>query len=163
MTWSYRIFTPTEAQLKARRISLDEAGRLAQFSVLLPVFVLLAVRFGKWIVQRVGKTNYDVIPGSPIRKADGVGTGARIAKVLGRVSWWMDEEVVKGWGDRKFWIAGGGWWGWLVFLCVWGTGDGKFIFFMFDLGSYLDISVLRTTNIKSAVRNRYAKIVKFIR
>ncbi|EHK99737.1 putative Ferric reduction oxidase 8, mitochondrial [Glarea lozoyensis 74030] len=31
--------------------------------------------------------------------------------------------MVAGWGERKFWIAGLGWWAWLITLCVVGTGD----------------------------------------
>ncbi|EPE35864.1 Ferredoxin reductase-like, C-terminal NADP-linked [Glarea lozoyensis ATCC 20868] len=117
------IYVFSSLEIKARRIALDRAGLVAHFSVLVPLVVLLILRFGKWIVRRSVKNDYDAVPGSPIRKAARLETGVKVSRTWGRVSWWLDEEMVAGWGERKFWIAGLGWWAWLITLCVVGTGD----------------------------------------
>jgi hypothetical protein len=125
MAWPYRFVTLDDDQVKARRIALDRAGLVAHLSVLVPLVLLLVVRLGRWLVRKSVKTDYDAVPGSPIRKAARLERGVKVSKAWGRVSWWLNEEVWAGWGERKFWIAGLVWWSWLIVLCVVGTGDGK--------------------------------------
>ena len=127
MAWPYHFVKLSDDQVDARRICLDRAGLVAHLSVLAPIYILLLVRFGKWVAGRSKKSDYDVVPGSPMRKAARLERGSGFSRTWRRVSWWMGEEIVYGWGERKFWIAGVAWWVWLIVVCVTGTGDGKLI------------------------------------
>jgi hypothetical protein len=129
MAWPYHFITLTDAQINARRQALDRAGLIAQLSALVPIIILIAVRFGRWVAGTAVKSDYGAVPRSPLRKAERSGKGAKVMKAWGRLSWWMGEEVIAGWGERRFWIAGVGWWCWLIVLCVRGTGDGKLFHF----------------------------------
>jgi hypothetical protein len=142
MAWPYHFVTLTDAQVNARRQALDRAGLTAHLSVLVPILVLVVVRFGQWIAGKSVKSDYGAIPGSPLRKAERSGNGGKVLRVWRRASWWLEEEVLTGWGERKFWLAGVTWWCWLIVVCVRGTGDGKLLFpyyNSFDMFDHLDM------------------------
>jgi hypothetical protein len=127
MAWPYHFVTLTDAQVNARRQALDRAGLTAHSSALVPVLILVVLRIGRWIAAKSVKSDYGAIPGSPLRKANRLGKGAKVSRVWRRVSWWMDEEVLSGWGKRRYWIAGFTWWTWLIVVCVTGTGHGELL------------------------------------
>ncbi|KAF4631316.1 hypothetical protein G7Y89_g6817 [Cudoniella acicularis] len=125
MAWPYRLVDLTEAQKHQRRIFLDRYGLYAQLSALVPVLGYLLFRLGAWVLRerRRAQVQYDAIPSSPRLKHARLASTESLAKRWRTAAWWLDEELVEGWGLRKHWIIGGIWMSWLLFLCVHQTGD----------------------------------------
>lgn len=146
MPWPYHLIDLTDPQKTLRRQTLDRYGVYAQLSPLILVLPFLLYRFTRWSIKRFSgeaRGKYDVLPGSPQRKAGRGGVG-KVGGVGRRVSWWLDGkfggDVGGKWGlgERKFWLLGGLWGVWLGGLCVRDTGDGMFSFpFLLSLRSLL--------------------------
>ncbi|KAH8661459.1 ferric reductase NAD binding domain-containing protein [Tricladium varicosporioides] len=125
MAWPYHLVDLNEAQKHQRRILLDQYGVFAQLSALVPVIGFLLYRFGKWVGKerkRAG-VKYDTVPSSPRAKHARLASAGGVVKNVRAGTWWLNGEIREGWGERKFWIIGVVWMGWLLFLCTHKTGD----------------------------------------
>lgn len=129
MEWPYRFVTLTDEEVAYRRVLLDRYGVYAQLSALVPVLLYQLYCIGLWVSsgRLRAASGYAQVPeasGSPVRKKE----RSSSTRVLGRhwrsLSWWLDGEVLVGWGLRRHWITALSWASWLLFLAVHKTGDG---------------------------------------
>lgn len=126
MDWPYHLIDLNEQERNLRRVLLDRYGAYAQLSALVPVFVYQLYRLARWVSserQRV-KPGYALVPGSPASKKYKSSPQGALSRKLGAILWWLEGDVVQGWGLRLHWIAGIAWASWLLFLCAAQTGDG---------------------------------------
>lgn len=117
----------TDAEKEHRRILLDRYGVYAQLSCLMPVAAYWLFRLGVWVFHERLRTHpeYSAVPGSPGQKRFAETKAGRVRSAWKKVVWWVDGEVM-GYAKRKHFIAGWVWLGWLIFLSVHRTGDGKY-------------------------------------
>jgi hypothetical protein len=127
MAWPYQFITLDEDQMHARRLLLNRYGAFAQLSALVPVIIYQLYRLAVWVYseRQRSKATYSALS-SPARKKHKHGASGRALKRWNSIKWWLEDELVSGWGSRGYWIAGICWTSWLLFLCVHETGHGMF-------------------------------------
>ncbi|KAL9610686.1 MAG: hypothetical protein Q9167_004634 [Letrouitia subvulpina] len=139
--FTYHFVSLDQEQLLRRRELLDGYGQFAQLSALVPLFTIILLRFfifleEKYSFSDLRKSRKEHASPVVTRFAE---TAAAARKqgwsevVWGRVQWWLDDEVVSGWGTWREWVVGGSWAVWLMVLAMRDTGDG-----MSDFISLLD-------------------------
>ncbi|KAK6087966.1 metalloreductase AIM14 [Seiridium cupressi] len=131
MAWPYQFLDLSTPEKQERRLSLDRHAGFAQLSALVPIVVVLVVRFVVWITGRLSarKVAYDAVPGSPVAKYKRENASSSWAATGRRIAWWLGDDVVfagQNWGRRDSLLFGGSWMVWLLFLCVQGTGKDYF-------------------------------------
>ncbi|KAI0201361.1 ferric reductase like transmembrane component [Astrocystis sublimbata] len=135
MGWPWEFVDLDDAQKLARRHTLDRYGLIAQLSALVPVALFLLYRLVAWSVARLsgaGRGSYaavpeipDVPPNSPTLKRERLSPVGSWSASARKVAWWFGDDVVFlgwNWGPRDQIIAAVAWSGWLLGLCVVGTG-----------------------------------------
>jgi hypothetical protein len=133
--FGYAFTDLTTDQKHARRESLDLHAAGAQVSIGVILVLVQIYYLASWISGRFGKGDEEGRPSSPYAKhEDEVSKGFLKARLLvrwRRLLWWMGDDVGFGLGRKGEWVLGAGWLGWLIVLCISGTGDGEcFIPFM---------------------------------
>lgn len=129
MGWPYEFVTLDTAQLQARRRMLDRYGLIAQFSVLVPVALVLLYRLASWSVARLtgsSRGTYSAVPNSPTSKQHRLSTVGSWSATVRKVAWWFGDDVVVlgwNWGPRDQIFVGVVWTIWLLVLCVLETGN----------------------------------------
>ena len=126
MSWPYHLLDLSDEEKHLRRERLDRYGVYAQLSSLIPILGYQLYSLGIWVYSERQKSQvaYSEIPSSPITKQARRSSSGTIKKKWRSTTWWLEEEVGKGWGLRSHWIAFGAWTSWLLFLCVHQTGEG---------------------------------------
>jgi len=125
MAWPYHFIDLTEDELHQRRILLDRYGAYAQLSALVPIIGFQLYRLGAWVYSERSRSevDYSEVPSSPsLKRRRGSASGTFIQKWR-FTSWWLGGESNLG-GVRGRLIGAGIWTTWLLFLCVYKTGDG---------------------------------------
>ncbi|KAK3941353.1 ferric reductase NAD binding domain-containing protein [Diplogelasinospora grovesii] len=128
MGWPYQFLDLSKADKHLRRQTLDRYAFYAQLTALLPIILILGYRIVTWAIKAVQARNgaYAAIPNSPALKVARLSSsGSRTARVR-RLQWWLGGEVVafgRAWGHRDQWVVGSAWTGWMLLLCVLGTGQ----------------------------------------
>ena len=113
MQWPYS-FASSPEQATRRRELLDSYARLAQTSILLP---FLAIYLLKLYHQTSQRDHPDI---STSRLKVGKWTYSKQ-----RVTWWLDEPVIKGWSTRGKVLLLGSWGIWMSVCILAGTGNGE--------------------------------------
>lgn len=128
MAWSYQLITLDDDQKHARRLLLNRYGAAAQLSALAPIIAYQLYRLGVWVYsERLrSKTTYSSLGSTARKKYKQTNSGAFATKSRA-AKWWLETELATGWGPRWHWIAGVSWATWLLFLCVYETGDGDYL------------------------------------
>jgi hypothetical protein len=129
MEWPYHFVSLSPEQLALRRVLLDRYGLYAHLSALIPVFAYQLYRLGAWLFseRERAQPSYVEVPSTPgysKRKGKMQLLAARLRTRWRQVIWWLQGEVLAGWGLRGHWIASLVWASWLLFLIVHETGDG---------------------------------------
>jgi hypothetical protein len=124
----YYFETLTEEQKHQRREYLDWYGFVAQWSVLV-VFALFQLSF--FVSRMMDSGLKHERPKSPSFTKGSVGKLGWLRKVRSlstKIKWWMSKDVARrqDWGTRGEWVGATVWTGWLLYLCVAQTGNGKF-------------------------------------
>ncbi|KAK1783291.1 ferric reductase like transmembrane component-domain-containing protein [Copromyces sp. CBS 386.78] len=119
MDWPYQFLNLSQAEVHARRLSLDRYALYAQLSALIPIGLI-------WLYQTVNKSSssrqkrdYTAVPSSDSFNTRKQGNG------WSKLRWWLGEDVVafgEVLGQRDQWAGGIFWAVWLLVLCVAGTG-----------------------------------------
>ncbi|KAF7555840.1 hypothetical protein G7046_g6464 [Stylonectria norvegica] len=127
MGWPYAFVDLTEDEKLLRRDALDHYARVAHYSALAPALAFLLLRLGARVTRarRDNAAQYQAVPGSPAVKARRVSWAALLERRWRAWAWWLGEDVYflgAHWGHRDEWIMGLAWMGWLLVLCVVGTG-----------------------------------------
>jgi hypothetical protein len=130
MDWPYHLLDLSSEQKHQRRVLLDRYGVYAQLSTLLPVLAYQLYRLARWVnvARRRQEAAYDAVPSSPRLKHAKLKRTDNLLKRWRSIVWWLDAEVVEGWGTRGHCITGGLWGAWLLFLCMHRTGEGMLFF-----------------------------------
>lgn len=125
MEWPYRfIFGQSPDELAQRRYLLDYYARLAQYSVLVPLFLIYSVRYLQQQAIAGSKENS--------RQKDGLFTW--VTGVWSLSTWVSDEEIAPGWGTWRQVGFAAVWASWLAWCVVRGTGDGELEIFCLTVG-----------------------------
>lgn len=129
MGWPYHFVDLDAAGQSSRRELLDRYGAYAQLSAFVPVLLYQLNRLAWWVLserQRAepGYASVPRSPGSPISKKYNSSPKGVFSTRWRAVVWWLQSDLVQGWGERGHWIAGGAWAAWLLFLSVHETGVG---------------------------------------
>ncbi|KAH6605978.1 hypothetical protein Trco_005131 [Trichoderma cornu-damae] len=134
MGWPYRFLTLSKEDVLVRRQTIDRYALIAHSSALAPAVVFILLRL---ILRAAGpllrpglhdggdRGRYAHVPGSPTVKARRNSALGMLAARWRALLWWLGDEVVLGgrsWGQRDEWVLGLAWTGWLLILCVLGTG-----------------------------------------
>lgn len=129
MSWPYQLLDLTEAEKHQRRLLLDRYAVYSQLSALIPILAYQLYRLGAWVYKENQRTKvrYSSIPSSPAVRHDRASTSGIIVRKWRSVVWWLEGEIAPEWGLRIYWVAGGSWMAWLLFLCFHQTGHGMFI------------------------------------
>lgn len=135
--FTYHFVSSNQDQLQRRRELLDGYGQFAQLSALVPLFTIILLRVflfleEKYRFSNLGKSRKEHASPVVSRFADTVAAAnkrERSEVLWGRVQWWLDDEVVSGWGTWREWVVGGSWAVWLMVLAMRDTGDGMSTFF----------------------------------
>ncbi|KAF5023945.1 hypothetical protein F66182_3983 [Fusarium sp. NRRL 66182] len=126
MGWPYEFVTLPEEEKHQRRLSLDHYAYIAHLSAFVPALLILLFRLINRVRRtRHGQHQYSQVPGSPGVKASQQKWTSRVADRLAIAQWWIGEDVYflgDHWGQRDEWVIGIAWTGWLLGLCVYGTG-----------------------------------------
>lgn len=128
MGWPYHSLDLTHEEILIRRHLLDQYGSYAQLSALVPVLAYQLYRLAIWASsgrQRL-EPEYSAVPSSPSLKNDRLRASGTFSAILRQTKWWLESEVVKGWGTRGYWLSGLCWMAWLMFLSVHRTGEGGY-------------------------------------
>ncbi|KAH9905847.1 ferric reductase like transmembrane component [Xylariomycetidae sp. FL2044] len=134
MGWPYQFLSLDKPAVHARRQSLDRHALVAQLSALLPVAIFLLYRLVKWVVGRAkprrgaysAVPDSPVVPSSPTLKRERLSPAGSWTTAVRRIAWWFGDDIVflgSNWGRRDQMVAGLVWTGWLMVLCVQGTGN----------------------------------------
>lgn len=142
--FTYHFVSPNQEQLQRRRELLDGYGQFAQLSALVPLFAIFLLRVflfleEKYTFAELGKSRKEHASPVVSRFAETVAATHKRGwseVVWARVQWWLDDEVVSGWGTWREWVVGGSWAVWLMVLAMRDTGDGTSIFI-----SLLDVMI----------------------
>lgn len=130
MGWPYEFTTLTDEEKQLRRSALDHYAAVAHYSAFAPALAYLLVRLVVHVRGRRRRGRYQEVPNSPAFKARKLSWSAALAGRGRMVWWWMGDDVYFAgghWGQRDEWIFGVVWMGWLLALCVVGTGKGEFL------------------------------------
>lgn len=142
MGYPYHFVSLRPEQETRRRELLNSYGQFAQLSILLlPLLYQLGLGF-RLLISRLGRgKRYGLVKGhqSPVVAASKQGNRERVGGWARRLRWALDEELIKGWGTTRQWLAAGVWGSWLVLLAVKDTGDGESCFYMFMLEEDSDL------------------------
>jgi hypothetical protein len=130
MAWPYRFLTLSKEEVQVRRESLDAHACFAQITALLPILLIPLARLLIVLAQRIagGRGGYNALPASPSRKAKRQTASGASSLTLRKVTWWLESDFVflgQSRGQRDQWVFGGLWFGWLLTMCIVGTGDGE--------------------------------------
>lgn len=141
MGWPYHFLTLSQEEVLLRRHTIDYYASVAHYSALAPAVVLVVLRLIQRAarpIRRLGgydddtdRGQYAHVPGTPTLKAQHNSALGTLAARWRAVRWWFGDDVVflgVSWGQRDEWLLGLGWTGWLLMLCVLGTGEGQFCF-----------------------------------
>lgn len=127
MDYPYHFVSLDEDQTQRRRHLLNSYGHFAQLSVLLLPLIYqlsLAIRLiiGRFqlLSSRKGLKDHQSPVVSRFKKPDASTSKASARKL----SWFLDGEIVQGWGTRQEWLIAGLWTMWLLILVIKDTGDG---------------------------------------
>jgi hypothetical protein len=128
--FGYSFIDLSDDQKHARRDSLDFYAAGAQVSIGIVLALIQIYYLCIWVSSRFGKGDVEGRPSSPYAKhEEEIKRGfmkARAKNVWRRLLWWMGDEVGGGMGRKGEWALGAIWLGWLLCLCIIGTGEGKF-------------------------------------
>lgn len=132
MGWPWKFVDLNDAEVQARRYTLDRYAGYAQISAFGPVFLVLVYRLAWWAVITFDarRAVYTQVPKSPARKAwreSGLGAWEARYRLF---KWWLGDDVVifgQSWGRRDEWLFGFGWGVWMLSLSFFETGDGESI------------------------------------
>lgn len=127
MGWPYSFATHTDEYKEHRREVLDKFGLYAQLSALIPIVLFQSYRLLQWLrISARSRADYQPLPTSSTVISQ-VSVAPRKWHQRARLLvWYMSTNVRPHWGCRGHWIVGILWFGWLIFLCVFQTGDGMF-------------------------------------
>ncbi|KAM0460683.1 hypothetical protein ACHAO4_001473 [Trichoderma viride] len=136
MGWPYHFLTLSQEEVLLRRHTIDYYASVAHYSALAPAVVLIVLRLIQRAarpIRRLGgydddtdRGQYAHVPGTPTLKAQHNSALGTLAARWRAVRWWFGDDVVVlgvSWGQRDEWLLGLGWTGWLLMLCVLGTGE----------------------------------------
>jgi hypothetical protein len=129
--FGYAFIDLNEGQKESRRDSLDLHASIAQVSIGVVLAIIQLYYLGVWFYGKFAKGDEER-PSSPYAKhEEEIRKGAWItnARTTGRkLCWWFGEELNifgQKLGRKGEVLLGIGWIGWLLVLCVQGTGNGK--------------------------------------
>ncbi|PNP44576.1 hypothetical protein TGAMA5MH_03706 [Trichoderma gamsii] len=136
MGWPYHFLTLSQEEVLLRRHTIDYYASVAHYSALAPAVIFIALRLIQRAarpIRRLGgydddddRGQYAHVPGTPTLKAQHNSALGTLAARGRAVRWWFGDDVVflgVSWGQRDEWLLGLGWMGWLLMLCVLGTGN----------------------------------------
>ena len=131
MAWPYRFTSPDAEQLAQRRISLDSYANAAQYSA---IILILSIKLFAILHSYLDASRHSTRDEVKQRWEHDKGLQAEstseklIQSFLDftrKSSWWLDDEIIEGWGTRREAVLASIWATWLAFLAVNGTGDGE--------------------------------------
>lgn len=125
MGFPYHFVTLNDEQNLRRRQLLDGYGQFAQLSVLLlPLIYQLCLGL-RLLISRVGSSNSQSVKEHQSPVVSGFKKPVRgcSTKLLGRIRWFFDDELLEGWDTRQEWLIAGLWAMWLLVLVFRDTGD----------------------------------------
>lgn len=127
MSWPYHFVDLSDIQKHERRLLIDRYGIYSQLSALIPVVLYRAFRMTRWVnsERQRTKVDYTAVPSSPDRKKQKDSSIGKVRAQWRAFVWWLGGEVAPDWGLRGHWVATAAWLGWLLFLSIHKTGDGK--------------------------------------
>lgn len=149
MQFPYSFTSPDEAQLQQRRHLLDTYGRLAQFSILIPLIcycspsVLRFLQDNVSTIQPSGKTKEHASPVVSRFGEISPGPQQTVTSQWRRVRWLLDDEILPGWGTWRVLLIATLWTVWLFVLAIRDTGDGMSIF-LFEQKSFQKENYVKT-------------------
>ena len=125
MGFPYHFVKLNDEQDLRRRQLLDGYGQFAQLSILLlPLTYQLCLGLHllitrSWFASPQAVKEHQSPVVSSFKKSD-----RRLStKLLARVRWFLDEEVLEGWNTRGVWLVASLWTAWLLLLVFKDTGD----------------------------------------
>lgn len=128
MGFAYHFVALDEEQQKRRRQLLDGYGQFAQFSILLiPLIYQLCLGL-RLIVARLWKKDDQPVKDrhSPVLLRSKHPATSYSTNFFARLRWFLDGEVIRGWGTWQEWFIAGLWTMWLLALVVKDTADGVY-------------------------------------
>lgn len=133
MDWPWHFRDVSEAEKAHRRIVMDRYGLYAQLSALIPIAGYWLYKLLVWVFHERMRTRqeYTAVPGSPGAKQFATTKKGKITRAWRNFQWWLDGENF-GYGKRIHFYSGLLWFGWLLFLSVHRTGDGKLPHLTYD-------------------------------
>ena len=139
MAFGWHFVELNDEQKFQRRISLDIAANIAQYSVLIPLLCLQVYFFFIVLGNKRSSQQGRFIPPSfylndPARERSQ--WSSRIRRTVTSFAWWAGTPVGTEWGTRGEWLFGAAWGAWLLLLTVAFTGDGKELFLLLARSSF---------------------------
>ncbi|KAK8169974.1 ferric reductase like transmembrane component-domain-containing protein [Phyllosticta citrichinensis] len=120
--FGYEFVDLDKAATVARRQSLDLYASIAQWSIL-PILALIQLSFLlQWTITKCARE----APRSPHPQPMTIGRSTwvnRTRESWTKFRWWADEPLRNGWFTRGETMLAGVWTVWLLFLCVYQTGN----------------------------------------
>ncbi|KAK1757288.1 hypothetical protein QBC47DRAFT_178103 [Echria macrotheca] len=128
MGWPYQFLDLNDAEKQLRREALDRYAFYAQISPFVPVALALSFRVAKWALKSSSSRSgsYSAIPNSPSLKSQRLSPAGGWSSRLRKLQWWLEGNLVDTnpiLGHRDQWVLGISYLGWLLLLCVLGTGN----------------------------------------
>ena len=132
MAFGWHFVDLDEEQKAQRRINLDIAANIAQYSALIPLLVLQIYFLFIVLGNRSSSRDGSIL--APSFYLNGPTRGKRtisnrFRSVVTSFAWWAGTPIGNEWGTRGEWLFGAVWGAWLLMLSVAYTGNGmKFTF-----------------------------------
>lgn len=130
----YSFINLTKEQVHDRRVLLDRYALIAQWSVVVLLFAFQLHHLLSWLSRRCGQNDEEETPSSPYLKAEAENNKTSsirsIQRRVAKVSWYLGDEIIAGFGTKAEWLYGALWTIWLLTLCIMDTGNGTDISYL---------------------------------
>ncbi|KAI4117611.1 MAG: hypothetical protein LQ341_007657, partial [Variospora aurantia] len=126
MRLPYTFTSPDETQLQRRRYLLDTYGQVAQISALIPLLAYQlhrSLRILKRKLNTIRSVSRAKEHASPVTSNFGRQLAESQTSSWDRLTWFLDQEVLLGWGTWRVLLVAAFWTMWLFVLAVSGTED----------------------------------------
>ena len=127
MAFGWHFIDLSDSQKAQRRVALDTAANVAQYSALVPLLCLqLYFLFLILDNRRSSHVNRFISPSLYLNNlaSDKPKWSYQVRKTVTSLTWWASTPVGKDWGSRGEWLFGAIWAAWLLLLSIAYTGEG---------------------------------------